>query len=64
MGITMAEENLNLTGESVGRAHRVLEHTQDQPPQNQHLKEHNPLWEVRKLTKHGARAKQAALFPL
>ena len=36
-------ETPNLTGESVGETHEVLEHTETHPPGNQHLKQHNPL---------------------
>ena len=43
VGVVAAEENPSLTGESVGEAHRILEHTKTHPPRNQHLKGHNPF---------------------
>ena len=60
----MAGEIPGLTGESIGEAHRVLECTQIDSPGNQHLKGHNPLWEVREVMESGTGAEQAALFPL
>ena len=43
MRVLKRGETLNLTGEFVGEAHRILECTQTQPPRNQHLKGYNPF---------------------
>ena len=55
MGVVVAEDSL--TGESVGRAHSVLENTQARPPENQHqgstLKDAIHLWEVGEVTESG-----------
>ena len=39
----MGGENLSLTGEFIGEAHRVIKHTKTHPPANQQLKWHNPF---------------------
>ena len=63
MGFVKVGETPNLTGESVGEAHRVLEGTQTHTPGNQHLKGHK-LWGAREVTESEARAEQAVLFLL
>ena len=66
MGVVVAGETAGITGESIGEAHQVLEHTQAHPPGNQHQgskqKGRICLWEA-EVTEQ-VRAKQAALFPL
>ena len=43
MGAKAAGETPHITGESVGKAHGVLECIQTCPPANKHPKGHNPL---------------------
>ena len=57
-------ETRSLTGEFIGAAHRVLEHTQTHPPGNQHQKGAICLWVVEEVTESQLRTEQAALFPL
>ena len=57
-------EALNLTREFVRETHRVLEHTQNHPPRNQHQKGPVCLWVVEEVTESWQRAEQVALFPL
>ena len=66
MGVAVAGETPSLTGEFVGETHRVLDHTQAHLPGNQYLKGTAPLWVAKEVTDSdsGARAEQAALFPL
>ena len=64
MGVEAAGEIPSLTGEFVGETHRILEHTQNQPPKNQHQKGPICLWVAGEVTESQSRAKQAALFPL
>ena len=64
MDVAAAEEAPSLTGEFVGDTHRVLEHTQTHPPDNQHQKGPICLWVVEEVTEREPRAKQVALFPL
>ena len=64
MGVPVVGEIPSLTGEFVGETHRVLEHTQNQPPGNQHQKGLPCLWIVGEVTDSRLRAEQAALFPL
>ena len=45
MEVAVVGETPNLTGESLGEAHGILEGTQAHSPGNQHLKGHNPLVE-------------------
>ena len=60
----VAGETPDLTGESVGGDHRILQCTQVYPPRNQHMKGTIHLWEAREVTESEARAKQAASFLL
>ena len=67
MGVVETEETSSLSGESVGGAHRVLECTQAHPlgiSTSAAWKGTILLWEMGEVTESGARAKQAALFPL
>ena len=65
MGVDVIGETSSLTGEFLGDTHRILEHTQDHPPGNQHQKGTIPLWEAGKVTVSRTRADdQAALFSL
>ena len=65
MGVEVAAgETPSLTGEFAGKTLRVLEHTQTHPPGNQHQKGPTCLWVAEEVTESGARAEQAALFPL
>ena len=43
MGVVAVGETPSFTGESIGKAHGILECTQAHPPRNQHLKGHNLL---------------------
>ena len=64
MGIAVVGETPSLTGNFVGEAHGVLEHTQNHSPGNQHQKGLICLWVVEEVTESQWRAEQAALFPL
>ena len=64
VGVEAAQETPSLTGEFVGEICRGLEHTQDHPPGNQHLKGPICLWVAEEVTESQQRAEQAALFPL
>ena len=57
-------ETPSLIGKFVGETHRVLEHTQNHPPGNQHQKDPICLWVVRIVTESWQRAEQEALFLL
>ena len=56
-----AGETPGFTGEFVGETHRVLEHTQNHPPENQDQKGPICLWVVGEVPESGERAKQVAL---
>ena len=47
---SVAGETPNLTGELLGGAHKVLEHTQNHPPGNQHQKGPIRLWVAGEVT--------------
>ena len=63
-GAAAVGETPNLTGESIGEIHGILECTQIHQPRNQHQKDPISLWVARKVTESGARTKQSSLFPL
>ena len=63
-GVAVAGETASLTGDTIGGAHGVLEHTQTHPPGNQHQKGTICLWVVREVTESRARANQVAWFLL
>ena len=56
-------ETRSLTGEFIGAAHRVLEHTQTHPPGNQHKKGPICLWVAEEVTENQQRVEQVELFP-
>ena len=60
----MLGETPSFTGQFIGETHGVLEHTQTQPPGNQHQKGPICLWVAGEVTESQPRAEQAALFPL
>ena len=57
-------ETSSFTGEYVGEINGVLEHTQAHPLGTLHQKDPIGLWAAEEVTESGARAEQAALFPL
>ena len=60
----MARDTPGLTGEFFEETHRVLEHTQNRPPGNQHQKGPIHLWVIGEVTENWPPAEQIALFPL
>ena len=64
MGVVVVGETPSLTKEFIGEIHRVLECTQNHPPENQHQKGPNSLWVIGEVTESWLRAEQVALFPL
>ena len=58
-----AEEILSLIGQFVGETHKVLEHTQNHPLENQHQKGPICLWVEEEVTESWQRVEQSALFP-
>ena len=65
MGVEAAVgETPSLTGEFVGETHRVLEHTQAHPPENQHQTGPICLWVAGEMTENRQREEQVPLFPL
>ena len=63
MGIVAEEETPSLIGEFIGETHRVLEHTQTNPPGNQHQKGLICSQEAGEVIESQLRAKQEELFP-
>ena len=63
-GVAVMGKTPSLTGEFVGETHRVLEHTQNHTPRNQHQKGLICLWVAVEVTESQQRAEQVALFPL
>ena len=61
VGVEVAGETPSLTREFVGETDRVLEHTQNHPPRNQHQKGLICLWVAEEVTESQLRAEQAAL---
>ena len=57
-------ETVGLTGEFIGETHRVLQHTKNYSPGNQHQNGPISLWVVVEVTESQPRAQQAALFLL
>ena len=64
VGVEVAGETPSLTREFVGETDRVLEHTQNHPPRNQHQKGLICLWVAEEVTESQLRAEQVKLFPL
>ena len=64
MGVEVAGETTSLTGEFTGETYRVLQHTQNNPPRNQHQKGPVCLWVAGEVSERQLRAEQVALFPL
>ena len=58
MGAEAVGEIPSLTGEFIGETHRVLEHTQNHPPGNQHEKGPICLWVVEEVTESLPRAEK------
>ena len=64
VGVAVVGETPSLTGEFIGEIHKVLEHTQNHPPRNQHQKGPICLWVVVEVTESQWRTEQVVLFPL
>ena len=62
VGVVVVGKTLSLTGEFVGKIHRVLEHTQTHPPRNQHQKGSICWWATKEVTESQPRAQPGALF--
>ena len=62
VGVGVAGETPNLTGEFTGETHRILGHKQTHPPTNQHQKGPICLCVVGEVTESQQRAKQVALL--
>ena len=62
--VVVAGEMPSLTRKFIVETYRVLEHTQNHPPRNQHQKGQICLWVEEKVTESLQKAEQAALFLL